>query len=222
MTAMDRRDFLKGVSGVSTAGLLGPRVRRAAAEPPPETSRIRLTQTVAICTAPQLVSAELLASEGFSDVQHQDMSRATTGPLTEVASGAADIGITFSGPTIIQIDAGDLVTVLAGVHPGCFELFGTQRVRSLKDLKGKKIAVIGLGSSPHVFLSSMLAHVGLDPVRDQSTRPKSCCWSKDSPTRNTSRQTWPLSSSPWPPARPILACISPPTSSPGSTRAIRS
>jgi NitT/TauT family transport system substrate-binding protein len=89
-----------------------------------------------------------------------------TGALTEVASGAADIGITFSGPTIIQIDGGDPVTVLAGVHPGCFELFATDRIRSLKDLKGRKIAVIGLGSSPHVFLSSMLAHVGLDPRKD--------------------------------------------------------
>ena len=61
-----------------------------------------------------------------------------------------------------QIDGGQAITVLAGVHPGCFELFGTDRVRSLKDLKGKRIAVIGLGSSPHIFLSSMLAHVGLE------------------------------------------------------------
>ncbi|HLF00330.1 MAG TPA: ABC transporter substrate-binding protein, partial [Gaiellaceae bacterium] len=42
----------------------------------------------------------------------------------------------------------------------------TDRVRSLKDLKGKRIAVFGLGASPHVFLSAMLAHVGLDPRKD--------------------------------------------------------
>jgi ABC-type nitrate/sulfonate/bicarbonate transport system substrate-binding protein len=80
-----------------------------------------------------------LNGEGFTDVQHQPPD--PTGALREVASGTADIGITFSGPTIIQIDGGDQITILAGVHPGCFELFGTQRVRSLKDLKGKKIAV---------------------------------------------------------------------------------
>jgi NitT/TauT family transport system substrate-binding protein len=164
MAIMDRRLFLQGAIGAGTANLLLRQVRPAAAEPPPEISRIRLTRSVAICTAPQLVAADLLRSEGFVDVQRTDIGR--PGALIEVASGEADIGITFSGPTIIQLDSGDPVTVLAGVHPGCFELFGTERVRSLKDLKGKKIAVISLGSSPHVFLSGMLAHVGLDPRKD--------------------------------------------------------
>jgi NitT/TauT family transport system substrate-binding protein len=66
------------------------------------------------------VAAELLNGEGFTDVQHQPPD--PTGALTEVASGTADIGITFSGPTIMQIDGGDQITILAGVHPGCFEL----------------------------------------------------------------------------------------------------
>ena len=168
-----RRDVLRGLA-VAAATPLGLLARQAGAEPPPETSRIRLTQSIAICTAPQLVAGELLKSEGFSDVQYQDISKPTLGALKEVASGTADIGTTFSGPTIIQIDAGEAITVLGGVHPGCFELFATERVRSLKDLKGKKIAVIGLGSSPHVFLSSMLVHVGLDPRKDVEwvTRPR--------------------------------------------------
>src|SRR5262245_42276321 len=142
---VDRRRFLRGLSLAATTGLLGA-PRRGYAEPPPETTRIRLAQTVAICTAPQLVSTELLKDEGFVDVDRPHSEGRATGALTEVASGAADIGITFSGPTIIQIDAGDPVTVLAGVHPGCFELFGTERIHSLRDLKGRKIAVIGLGS----------------------------------------------------------------------------
>jgi NitT/TauT family transport system substrate-binding protein len=162
-----RREFVETLALGGLVGLAALEPRRASAEPPPETTRIRLTRTIAICTAPQLVSAELLKGEGFVDVDwFQGREGLVTGALTDVASGAADIGITFSGPTIIQIDAGDPVTVLAGVHPGCFELFGTERIHSLKDLKGKKIAVIGLGSSPHVFLSSMLAHVGLDPRKD--------------------------------------------------------
>ena len=91
-----------------------------------------------------------------------------------MAAGQVDIGISFIGPLVVQIDGGQAITVLAGVHPGCFELFGTDRVRSLKDLKGKKIAVISRGSSPHIFLSSMLAHVGLDPRKDVEwiTKPR--------------------------------------------------
>src|SRR5262249_54674318 len=34
------------------------------------------------------------------------------------------------------------------------------------DLRGKKVGVPSLGSSQHLFLSTMAAHVGLDPARD--------------------------------------------------------
>lgn len=169
---ISRRDFAKGMAAAGTGAAILWRAARAEAEPPPETGTIRVSGSVAICTAPQLVSEDLLRAEGFTVVQHD--GDPTIGALKEVAAGHVDIGITFIGPTIIQIDAGQPVTVLAGVHPGCFELFGTERVRSLKDLKGKRIAVIGLGSSPHVFLSSMLAHVGLDPRKDVEwvTKPR--------------------------------------------------
>jgi NitT/TauT family transport system substrate-binding protein len=160
-----RRRFLGGVGAAGVAGLLGARAEpAAAAEPPPETQTIRVTATVAICTAPQLVSEDLLRAEGFTLVQPR--FQAKLGILEEIAKGEVDIGISFIGPTLLQIDAGDPVIVLAGIHPGCFELFGSERVRSLKDLKGKRIAVASMASSPHVFLSAMLTHVGLDPRRD--------------------------------------------------------
>src|SRR5262245_50044618 len=72
----------------------------------------------------------------------------------------------FVGPNIIGLEGGDPALILAGGHVGCFELVGTDRVRSIRDLKGK--AVAALGSAEHVFLSAMAAHVGLDPRRDIS------------------------------------------------------
>jgi NitT/TauT family transport system substrate-binding protein len=36
----------------------------------------------------------------------------------------------------------------------------------VRDLKGKTVGVQALGSSQHVFLASMMAHVGLDPNKD--------------------------------------------------------
>ena len=53
-----------------------------------------------------------------------------------------------------------------GGHVGCYELFATERVHAIRDLKGKTVALLELGSSQHVFLSSMLAYVGLDPNKD--------------------------------------------------------
>jgi NitT/TauT family transport system substrate-binding protein len=72
----------------------------------------------------------------------------------------------FVGPSIMRIDAGDPIVFVAGAHVGCFELFGTGQVRAIRDLKGKTVAIPELGSPGHVFLSSMMAYVGLDPRKD--------------------------------------------------------
>ena len=52
------------------------------------------------------------------------------------------------------------------MHVGCFELFGTDRVRTIRDLKGKTVAVPRLRSAPHLILSIMTAYVGIDPLKD--------------------------------------------------------
>ncbi len=165
---MRRREFLRGLTFAGAAGLLGTRSGPEAAEPPPETTRLRLVRVPAVCVAPMYLAEQFLPTEGFTDVQYVTHPGGGLGPLTLVASGQADMSVTFSGPLIIQVDAGDPIIVMAGVHVGCFELFGTERIRSIKDLKGKTIAVLQLRSSQHVFLSSMLTHVGLDPRKDVS------------------------------------------------------
>ena len=65
-----RREFVGGLTVAATAGLLGIRPHLAAAEPPPETTRIRLARLPAMCKAPQYLAEELLRAEGFSDVQY--------------------------------------------------------------------------------------------------------------------------------------------------------
>ena len=81
-------------------------------------------------------------------------------------SGEIDFTLHFSPLLLIPIDAGEKITIIAGVHVGCFELFANERIRSIADLKGKTVGVPDLGASPHVFLSTMAAHVGLDPAKD--------------------------------------------------------
>ena len=56
--------------------------------------------------------------------------------------------------------------MLAGVHLGCFELFATDRVRAIRDLKGSTVPVASIGSAAYLFMSSMAAYVGLDPSKD--------------------------------------------------------
>ena len=162
---MRRRELLRGAGAAVVAVALAGRSRTADAEPPPETTRITLLQTASMCQAPQYVAEDLLRGEGFTDVRYikHDGQRAIADAL---ASGEASINMHFSGPLILRIDGGAPITILAGVHPGCYELFATARVRTLSDLKGKTVGIRGLEGPEHVFLSSMLAYVGLDPRKD--------------------------------------------------------
>ena len=57
---------------------------------------------------------------------------------------------------------------MGGLHAGCYELFGTERVKTICDLKGKTVAIPELGSAHHIFLSGMATYVGVDPTRDIS------------------------------------------------------
>jgi len=157
-----RREFVAGLSAVGTAGVLG--VRPAAAEPAPETTRLRLSQIAGICVAPQYVAQELLRIEGFTNVQYVNIPE--TNPYPAFVSGEVDISMAFVAPFLVQLDAGLPIVLLAGIHVGCFELFGTRGIRAIRDLKGKTVAVPSLNSAHHIFLSSMAAYVGLDPRKD--------------------------------------------------------
>src|SRR5689334_19461775 len=129
-TIQSRRRFL---AGLSAAGVVAaPKV--LAAEPAPETATIRLVQIPGICVAPQYVAEELLKGEGFVDVQYVEL-----GPdiYPAFAASKVDISMAFVGPFIVQLDANVPIVLLGGIHVGCYELFGTERVHAIRDLKGK-------------------------------------------------------------------------------------
>ncbi|MGH6895108.1 MAG: ABC transporter substrate-binding protein [Geminicoccaceae bacterium] len=159
-----RRGFLTSLSAAGAAGVLGARTSLAD-EGPPETTTIRLTKVAGICIAPQYVADELLRAEGFTNVRYV-ATQAGYGQSESIARGEVDFSLNFAGPLVIPIDAGEPITVVAGVHPGCFELFGNESIRRITDLKGKSVGMQAFGSTPHVFVTSMATYVGLDPVKD--------------------------------------------------------
>ena len=160
-SSVTRRDFLAGASALSAASLLGmPEI--ASAEPPPEVKRIRLIHTPAVCLAPQYVAESLLHMEGFIEIEYVPQQENQPGGEL-LATGKADISM-YGLPALLPIlDAGKPVVILSGVHAGCYELIGNDRVQRVRDLKGKRIATEGFGESDYVLLSSILAYVGIDP-----------------------------------------------------------
>jgi NitT/TauT family transport system substrate-binding protein len=158
-----RREFVGGLA-LAAADTLGRRAA-AAAESPPETTTLRLLEIPALCWAPQYVLEELLQAEGFMRVHYV---KRELGPeiFQPLSSGEADISMGIASPVMIRIDAGDPIVIIAGVHAGCYELFATSRVRTIGDLKGKRVAVRGQRSSEHVMLAMLMASVGMDPRKD--------------------------------------------------------
>ena len=78
-----------------------------------------------------------------------------------------DFGMSMAPSIIFHQDAGLPIMALAGVHPGCFELFAQPPIRTISDLKGKTVDVPdGLGSSAHLYMAIMAKHVGLDLEKD--------------------------------------------------------
>jgi len=164
-TQWSRRDFIAAALA-GTGALLGLRPGvAAAAEPPPETTRLRIPWVPSTCRSPEWVAEELLHAEGFTDVQYL-LKEGTQGMAQALASGEADIGGHFAAPVILRIEAGDPIVMLGGEHIGCFELLATERIRAIRDLKGCTVAVPVLDPSPYAFLASMAAYVGLDPRKD--------------------------------------------------------
>ena len=122
MIAQTRRRFIGSAALAGAAGLVGMPTARAA-EPPPETTTVRLPRIPAVCIAPQYVAEELLRAEGFTDVRYVD---GTPGSTELVARGEVDFDSNYASNFGQGIDRGEPITLLSGVMVGCFELFAAR------------------------------------------------------------------------------------------------
>jgi NitT/TauT family transport system substrate-binding protein len=164
--AQSRRGFLATSLG-GAAGLLGLPPRSALAEPPLETTAVRLPRWVggAICWAATYIAGELLRADGFTDVRYVEADK-TVDNSAWIARGETDFDVNFPPLQVRSIDAGVPIKVLAGLHSGCLELIANESIHSLTDLRGKRVGVTTFDSSAHVWLTLMAHYVGLDPVND--------------------------------------------------------
>src|SRR6516164_10485371 len=171
MAIVARRRFIGGLAAAGAAGVIATsRVR--AAEAPLETTTVRLGYIPAACDAPVHAAADLLHVEGFTDV------RFVTAPpgrarIDALGRGEFDFTMSFAVTQISALDADVPITIVAGLHAGCFELFAGAGVRGITDLNGKRV---GLALSPPALLTLMAASVGLDRkdidwVADPKLRP---------------------------------------------------
>jgi NitT/TauT family transport system substrate-binding protein len=162
-TMQTRRRFLTTLSLAGAAGLVRT-PQTLATEGVLETTSVRLPKGSSICTSPQYIVEELLRAEGFTDIRYVEMP-ADAVPEA-IGHGKLDFALNYATMVAVAIDRGEPLTVLAGVHVGCFELFANGPIHGIADLKGKTVGVTARGYSDHLFVSVMAAHVGLNPGND--------------------------------------------------------
>jgi NitT/TauT family transport system substrate-binding protein len=166
----NRRHFIKGGLSIATGGLAAlaalTRPRWSLAdEAPPETTSLRLEMIPGFtCIAPLDIVDDLLREEGFVDIRYVDGTKPTQ--EEDFAHGETDFGQDFITTTAFLLDGGVPSLILAGVHPACLELRANDSVRSVLDLKGKRVWAADVWDSSHTMLPIIAASVGLDPAKD--------------------------------------------------------
>ena len=115
----NRRDFLASLSAAAPRASLAPGDRsptRGRRKRP----RSGWAKNPSICVAPWYIAEDLLRAEG------SPTSATCRGPARRATRSRAARSTSTSrlrGMGRLSMDAGEPITALAGVHPGCFELF---------------------------------------------------------------------------------------------------
>jgi NitT/TauT family transport system substrate-binding protein len=87
-----------------------------------------------------------------------------------LALGGFDVTMHLVMYFLKPVEQGLDVKFTGGIHRGCLRVQATTNghVQSVKDLRGKRIGIPGMGTPPFIFASRVLGANGLDPNKDVS------------------------------------------------------
>lgn len=175
---LTRRQMLRGAAGLGLAAATGTLLpacgwggsnesepRGADGNGPLETTTIRLHSAPPVsCIAAEFMAEPFLREEGFTDVQYRPL---VPGTVTDgFARGDVDFGLAYAASLMPKIDAGAPLVMLGGIHVGCWKVVATGDIKSLRDFKGKRVAISSLTETDGIFMAMNLASVGLDLRND--------------------------------------------------------
>ena len=138
-------------------------------EPAQDDYVIKIGYGGGLCEAPLHIAVE----KGFFDKEgvKYELERVDAAETASaVGSGKIEAGFGLLGKFLQPIDNGLPMRVTAGLHTGCTKVLvpGDSDVKSVKDLKGKKIGVPGLGAAPAIIVKRSLAKEGIDVSADKA------------------------------------------------------
>lgn len=130
---------------------------------------LKIAYNNSLCEAPIQMGVE----KGFFEAEGLkfEMVKADAAHMAEaIGSGQVDAGFGLLGKYLQPIDNGLDIKVTAGIHTGCTKLLVPQNsdIKSVADLKGKKVGTGGLGATSTIITRRSLYHAGLNASLDNS------------------------------------------------------
>jgi ABC-type nitrate/sulfonate/bicarbonate transport system substrate-binding protein len=150
---------------VAAAGLIDPRTGWA------QSAALTPLPVVVISVSVTIWPAIVADKKGFFKQEGLDVdfinSGASARSLQQVAAGSAPIGSSSMVDTLRAISGGAKVKVfLNSLAVGTHSLVGAKTIKSVPDLKGKRVMTGGPGDITNLWWIAMARHYRLDPQKD--------------------------------------------------------
>lgn len=141
--------------------------RETAETSPAETGKVRIGYLGLTCEAAMFVAQE----QGFfrdEGIEVEFVKTDWDGLRDGLGLGRFDANYTLIMYLLKPIEQGLDVKITGGVHTGCLRVQPAKDsgIKTVEDLRGKRIGIPTMGSPPFLFASRALAAHGLDPRKD--------------------------------------------------------
>ena len=171
-TVSGRRRFLRAASAAGVLGMTGLAGQRVLAARPLHDIKLAWNANAVCLSAAPVAQARGIFEKHGLKVELVNFSGSTDQLLEVIATRKADAGLGMVHRWIKPLESGLDVKLVGSSHGGCVRLVGYEPagVKTLRDLKGKTIAVSDLNSPGKNFFSVLLVKDGVDPVKEVTWR----------------------------------------------------
>ena len=126
------------------------------------TTHLRLIYSPSLCAAPMYIAIE----NGYFEEENLDIEQVTVDAAhvsEAIGADQVDVGMGLIGKLLQPIENGLPIKFTTGLHTGCTKLLvpGDSDIKSITDLKGKKIGVPGLADAATVVSKRSLSAAGI-------------------------------------------------------------
>ena len=142
-------------------------------------THLRLIYSPSLCAAPMYIAIE----NGYFEDEGLDIEQVTVDAAhvsEAIGADQVDVGMGLIGKMLQPLENGLPIKFTTGIHTGCTKLLvpGDSDIKSVADLKGKKIGVPGLADAATVVSKRSLSAAGIG-VTDQNMEVEFSVYSRN-------------------------------------------